>query len=207
MIYDPRVIRHTTAVAAKLLGAYERELQPAIERLLTLDVATFVDIGSAEGYYVTGISLRRPDVEVIAFDVDPAARAMCRIIGHANRLKVDIRPAATTDYLATLSDRCVLLSDCEGAERELLNPSAVPSLRRVPILVEVHDFVHSGLTQTLCDRFTGSHVIQQIATQPRDSEDYPELSHLSPADRDLALNEGRPEPMVWLLMIPRTAPA
>ena len=75
------------------------------------------------------------------------------------------------------------------------------------MLVEVHDFIFPKLSQTLTDRFSPSHLIERILTEPREAADYPELSALSPDEQQLALSEGRPGAMMWLLMMPRAGPA
>jgi hypothetical protein len=205
VIYDRRVIRHTTAVAAKLVGAYEIEIHPFIERIVSSPMSRFIDVGCAEGYYVVGIGRRRPDAEIIAFDIDAAARQMCRMTAKANNVNADIRRLATTDYLATLAPGTVILSDCEGAERELLDPVQAPALCEVTILVEVHDFLSPGLTAELVNRFARSHKVDIIRTASRNHFRCVELAGLGKAERDLALSEGRPAEMGWMFLKPRGA--
>jgi hypothetical protein len=201
--YDPRVVGHTTAVAAKLMGAYECELHPAVARLLSSDMSVFVDIGCAEGYYAVGVAMRRPDVRVVAFDIDATARHMCRLMARRNHVSIEIREEATPTYLANLVPRTVIFSDCEGAEAALLDPGRSPLLRQLKIIVEVHDFVDPNVTQLLRSRFASSHTLHEVITAPRDATAYPELAVFSESDRLLALAEGRPGPMSWLIMTPR----
>ncbi len=203
LVYDPRVIGHTTAVAAKLLGAYERELHPAIRRTLASDMSQFVDIGCAEGYYATGVAYRRRDVRVVAFDIDPAARHMCRLLAQANDVTVDIRCEATNAYLASLGPSSVVFSDCEGAEAQLLDMDQAGALGHVPIIVEIHDFVDPKLSPLIRTRFEATHKVDEIRTAPRDPAMYPELKVFAEGDRHLALSEGRPASMSWLIMEPR----
>jgi SAM-dependent methyltransferase len=203
LIYDPRVIGHTTAVAAKLLGAYERELHPAVERTLASDMSRFVDIGCAEGYYAVGVACRRRDVRVVGFDIDPAARRMCRILAGINGVSVDVRSEASRDYLRSLARGTVVFSDCEGAESHLLDPEQVPSLSQLPIIVELHDFLDPMVSATIRSRFAASHVVEEVTTSPRDPAIYSELAVFPETERDLALSEGRPTAMSWFVMRPR----
>jgi hypothetical protein len=46
------------AATQKLIGAYERELHPWLERVLAQRPTRFVDIGAADGYYAIGIARR-----------------------------------------------------------------------------------------------------------------------------------------------------
>ena len=54
----------------KLLGTYERELSPAIERLISDRPTLVVNVGAAEGYYAVGLALRAPQAQVIAFEME-----------------------------------------------------------------------------------------------------------------------------------------
>ena len=58
----------------KLLGVYERELNPYIEQACALNFPLIVDVGAAEGYYAVGMALRNPSARVIAFEMDARAR-------------------------------------------------------------------------------------------------------------------------------------
>jgi hypothetical protein len=189
-------------VGAKLIGAYERELHPVIERILASDMRRFVDIGSAEGYYVVGVARRRPDVEVVAFDIDATARQMCRMMARANGTNPAVGAEATVEYLAIQPPQTVIFSDCEGAEGVLLDPNRAPALRTLLIVVEVHDFIRPGLSTLLRARFSPTHRIQEVRAQPRDPSAFPEIQDFSPADQALTLSEGRPGGMSWLVMDP-----
>jgi hypothetical protein len=190
-------------MGAKVLGTYECELHEAMADVLASDMSEFVDIGCADGYYAVGVAVRRPDVKVVAFDIDPPARHMTRLLARTNGVSVDVRSEATTDYLDSLSQGAVVFSDCEGCESELLDPVRAPALRRLRIIVEVHDFLDPMISASLRSRFAGTHTMHEIGTEPRDGAAYPELRSLQPAERDALLSERRPAPMTWLVMQPR----
>ena len=65
-------------LAAKLLGSYEGELQPFVEKYLRAGFDRLIDIGCAEGYYAVGFALRSPNTMVDAFDMAEEAQTVCR---------------------------------------------------------------------------------------------------------------------------------
>jgi hypothetical protein len=52
----------------KLLGCYEQELHPALNRAIDTDYGVILNIGCAEGYYPVGLARVLPTAHVIAFD-------------------------------------------------------------------------------------------------------------------------------------------
>jgi hypothetical protein len=208
MRYTEDFVGMTTNGAAKIVGAYEHEILAAVDRVIAAPtMRRFVDIGCAEGYYAVGVARRRPDVSVLAFDISPPARHMCRRLARLNGCErnVAVRAEATVEFLACLSSDCVVFSDCEGAELHLLDPARAASLRCLPLIVELHDFVNPTISGVIRERFRSTHTIEQYETQPRDVAHYPGLSFLPPAERELAVQEGRPAPMSWLVLEPRDA--
>ena len=55
---------HADSLPAKLLGSYQQQLHPALERLLESGFSTIENVGAAEGYYAVGLALRAPDARV-----------------------------------------------------------------------------------------------------------------------------------------------
>ena len=62
-----------SAYIPKLLGIYERELHPIIEKACSLRFAQIIDVGAAEGYYAVGMALRNPQAQIVAFEANPQA--------------------------------------------------------------------------------------------------------------------------------------
>src|SRR5687767_13183612 len=60
-----------SAIFPKLAGCYEAELRSLMEQIVRTPYTTVVDVGCAEGYYAVGLALRMPQVNVLAFDMDP----------------------------------------------------------------------------------------------------------------------------------------
>lgn len=192
-----------------LVGSYEEELHPAIVRAIQRDYSRVVDIGCAEGYYAVGFALRMPAAEVFAFDLDPEAQRMCREMAERNGVsdRVHVGGACTVEDLDRLIvSRTLVISDCEGFEAELLNPSRAPALLDGDFIVEMHDFIEPTISATIRQRFAATHDIELVDAQPRSSARYPSLAGLSPKFQQQTLDEGRPRdpyPMQWAIMLRR----
>jgi hypothetical protein len=201
-----RYLRHSagSALAPKLLGAYECELHPFIQRALAGVPDRVIDVGSAEGYYAVGCGLRLPNAQIHAFDTEPLARDLCADLARLNGLtnRVHVHGDCTHSDLRELAP-ALIISDCEGGELELLDPAHVPELVRCSLLVEMHDFLNSHISRTLAARFEPTHTIEVVRSRPRRIEDYPVLAPLKPELAVLALEESRPAVMEWAYMVPR----
>jgi hypothetical protein len=201
-----RYIRHSTAsaLAPKLIGAYERELHTFVERALASSPDRVVDIGSAEGYYAVGCALRLPNARVHAFDSEPLARELCGDLAQLNGVadRVQLHGLCTPTDLAGLTPS-LIICDCEGAELELLDPVRVPGLADSQLIVEMHDFVDPRISSTIAARFAATHMIETVSSGPRNSAEYAVLASLKPGQAALALEESRPCVMDWAYIVPR----
>ncbi len=189
--------------APRLLGAYEASLHPVVETVIARAYPQILDIGCAEGYYAVGLARRMPGSTIHAHDMNPAARALCAEMAHANGVeaRVMIGPEVThADFALCQTAPTFILCDIEGAEGELLDPKRAPTLTQADILVEVHEGMRPGLLATLTDRFAASHKITRIdrALRPDLLPDWAEA--LSDLDRLLLLWEWRASPTPWLWM-------
>jgi hypothetical protein len=108
--------------------------------------------------------------------------------------------------LANESD-ALLICDVEGYEGTLLNPSLVPVLRRLPILVELHDFLVPEVTDLLRQRFSATHEITHIWQEERSRTEFPwrtpRMLLFPRSYLDGAVSEWRPVRMAWFWMEPR----
>lgn len=200
-------------VLAKRAGTYERELVPWIERVLTARPGLIVDVGAAEGYYAVGFARALPESRIIAFEGEAEARALLAECIAVNGSPANIGVAgwcnapALEAALHGSGDACVLI-DAEGAEREILDPAAVPSLARATVLVELHDFIVPGIRALLESRFAPTHRIEAMPARPRTVDDFPVPltfleklcygKHIANALTDRGVAN-----MEWLLMTPR----
>ena len=188
---------------AKLLGSYEAELHQRLLRAADRGPAVVVNVGCAEGFYAVGLARLLPEARVFAFDIDERAQQVCALSAELNEVagRVVVGGFCTPGILADLTQqpgRILLLVDCEGGERELLDPASVPNLAACDILVECHDFIDRAISQTLEDRLRPSHDVEIIRQAARDPNSLPPLRYLPEGDRWLLMDEGRPEVMSWL---------
>ena len=184
----------------KLLGGYEMEIHGAVRESLARGYDRIVNVGCAEGFYAVGYARALPGAKIEAYDTDPLARQRLQELARLNGVEIDIRGACGPQDLA-VQGRTLIVCDCEGYEKELLDPSLVPGLASADLLVELHDFVDPTITDTITARFGGTHEITVVDAR-EDRPDYPAgiLAPLDPEQRRLALWEGRPAGMRWAWM-------
>lgn len=197
-----------SAVVPKLLGTYERELQPLLEEVCRTPYTTIVDVGCAEGYYAVGLAMRLPDARVYAYDTSPEARTLCQSMAEINDVadRVFVRERCDTEVLRTLDmgSRALVIVDCEGYEKHLLTPEVVPYLRRHDLLVEAHDFIDINISTIMHKLFEATHDIQTIQSvddiQKAKTYLLPELQRYDLGTRRALLAESRPTIMEWLFI-------
>ena len=194
---------------AKLIGTYEQPLQPHVETAIGAGYATILNIGCAEGYYAVGMARRMPGTQVLAFDLNPTARATCAALAAKNGVTERITIGAlfrVEDFAAHADAGDVLVfCDIEGAERELLDPASAPALAGMDVIVEAHECLVPGVTAQLIERFAPTHDITLVEDDgSRRLDDAPawfrSLAHL---DQLLATWEWRSGPTPWLVMTAR----
>lgn len=210
MILPARVCWGDGDTLPKLLGCYEAELHQWIAAVVATPPDLIVNVGAAEGYYAVGLARLMPNVAVYAFNSAALSGDICREAAQLNDVAGQITVAGHcgTDTLQTLlatSGNPFLLCDCEGEERNLIDPARVPALAAATIVVECHDFIDTSITQTLIDRLTATHELQGVRESARDPNAWPFLTTLNSLDRWVAVCEYRPCTMHWLYARPKSA--
>jgi SAM-dependent methyltransferase len=196
----------------KLLGSYERELQPLLEELRTRDYSEIVDVGCAEGYYAAGLARMFPQAKVFAYDTNAEALELCRETARANglehRLITGARCDAATLLALPLTRRALVVSDCEGYEKHLFTAASVRRLAAHDVLIEVHDVLDIGISARLREIFGETHRLQVVSSvddiRKAQTYDYPELAPFSLAERKVLLAEWRGCEMDWYYFSPRS---
>jgi len=166
-------------IANFLLGTYEGELHGPIELLLaSRSYEEIVDVGCSIGYYAIGLALRQPGAVVHAQDTNAMSLAYVRDMAVLNGVADRVRTGGIwekADCETLAGRRCLLFCDIEGAEVDLLDPVAVPSLVGYDIIVELHDVFDPMISQTIVERFSASHDIMLVSNG----------SHRSPLPREI----------------------
>jgi hypothetical protein len=188
----------------KILGCYECELHQPLEdeikRLATKLMPKISNVGCAEGYYAVGMARRLPNAMVHIFDTSEDALRIAENAAAVNGVKVLPR---TIDN--TLFNPDLVIMDCEGGEQGYLDLERYPTLRRATIIVEIHegDDGHA-VNNLIAHRFQDTHeMFSCLAECAREPLAMPLLRKLSSHYRWLAVSEGRPMMMNYLIMRPR----
>jgi hypothetical protein len=194
----------------KLIGSYEREIQPIIEAICECNYSDIVDIGCAEGYYAVGLAMRIPSARIFAYDTNVEAIRLCRKMAELNNVSQRIITGAfcDSDKLKSLpfSGRGLVISDCEGYEKDLFTMDLVQVLVNHDVLIEVHDFVDPHISSLIRKRFEKTHNIRTIQSISDKTKArtylYEELHNYDLATRQTLFAELRHENLEWLYMTP-----
>jgi hypothetical protein len=195
---------------AQLVGCYEAELHLPLRTVIESRPTVIIDIGCAEGYYAVGLARELPDCTVFAFDIDVRAQKLCRELallnGVGDRVIVGAE-CSPAELERRLAPGAFVFCDCEGGERDLLDPAQAPNLRSANILVELHDhvFVDFNLTEAILARFKPTHEITLISQATRKAADYPSIADFLPGDQSLCLFEHRLPDQQWALIAAKTS--
>ena len=186
-----------------LLGCYEHELHPFFEEVIAKGYGRILNIGCSVGYYAVGLARRMPNVIVEAFDIDEAARKKCAEMARANGVEDRVPISGEffgKDFEKYADKKTLVIMDIEGAEKDLLNPNAFPALRKMDVLVELHDFADPMISKTIIPLFESSHTIEIIKNRtslPDVDNLLPEKYHLDPYDHMLLGWECREGKTPW----------
>ncbi len=199
-----------SALIPKLLGSYERELHPELERLIAKGYDQVIDVGCAEGYYATGMALRLPESRVFAYDTSAGARALCSAMVRLNGVsgRVSVETSCTPETLISFSrqGRLLVICDCEGYEKTLFSAAVMASLKDSDFLIETHDFIDVSISTVLTDLLSRTHRLTSVLSlddiQKAKHYQDPGLGDLPVSERFHLLREGRPMIMEWLIAEP-----
>ncbi len=200
-----------SAYLPKLLGIYERELTPFVEKACASKPKLIVDVGGAEGYYAVGLAIRNPQARIVAFEMEEKGRTALQEMSKLNNVteQIEVHGKCEPEDLQTLlacESAPLIVCDVEGYEEKLLDIQTVQSLRGATILAEMHDFINAGISEKLLNRFDATHTIARIWQEPRARNDFPwqtlGTALLPKSYLDWAVSEWRPVRMSWLWMEP-----
>jgi hypothetical protein len=196
-----------------LLGTHELELHSVIERLVSNDFRTIINVGAALGYYAIGFAVRCPRAEVIAFerlaDWRSALVAGAEANGVAPRLSAlgNCTIEALKDCVGAVQPPLLVIADLEGNEMEIFDQEMAGRLAAATVLIETHDDRIPGATKELLQRFGATHRAEAFAPRGRTRSDIPSTLVVG-AWRMISqplvwlMNEMRPTSQRWLLFTP-----
>ena len=70
----------------KLLGTYEWDIKPLIEKISEINYQKIINVGCAEGYYAIGFAVRNDKAEIIAIDEDEKMLNSCEESARLNNV-------------------------------------------------------------------------------------------------------------------------
>ena len=189
----------------KILGCYEQPLHTTIEKVISTHYEVVLNIGSAEGYYASGLAKRMPKTLIKAFDLNKNVKKPILGLLETNKIKncVYSDDEFLLEYFANYQDQNTLvLCDIEGAEKNLLDPMKASSLTDMDIIVEAHDCFDKTISTTLTEKFSDTHVIELIQDNgDRKLGELPNwFTNMAHLDQLLAMWEWRSGPTPWLVM-------
>lgn len=205
LAYPPDRLADVDAPVAKLVGCYEQEISGVFAEALDGGVETFVDVGSADGYYAVGMARANPRLTTYAYDLSRSARRLCATVAELNDVGPRVRLGRRCDAreLAALPlEGALLLCDIEGGEADFFGARVVELLRRTRVVVEAHDGGRSGLGHQVVLAFEHSHVARVVSPQPREPND-PHLAGWTSSELVIAMTESRRPGDHWLDLVPR----
>lgn len=192
---------------SKILGSYEKEIHPFIERICSTKYTEIINVGSAEGYYTVGLAMRIPGAKVFAFDTNTEAIRLLKQLAEANNVSERVETGSFCDaeilMNIPITERALIVSDCEGYEKELFTEETANFLRCHDLLIEVHDHLDIGISSHLRNIFEKTHKIEVAnsisITKMLQQYNYPELKNFDLQTRKYILDENRP-PMDWFFI-------
>ena len=194
----------------KILGCYEQPLHMTIEKVIATHYDVVLNIGSAEGYYASGLAKRMPKTLIKAFDLNKSVKEPILGLLEKNKIKNCIYSddEFLLEHFANYQDqKTLVLCDIEGAEKKLLDPIKASSLIGMDIIVEAHDCFDKTISMTLTKEFSDTHTIEIIQDNgDRKLEEVPNwFSNMANLDQLLATWEWRSGPTPWLVMKSKSA--
>ena len=195
-------------LGAIVVGCYEQQLFPYIEAIVATEPDLIINIGCAEGLYSIGFARRVPRCRILAVDTAPSAQDAVSANARTNGVEHQIQFAqglncAQFEEALEPAQAPAVIVDCEGCEGELIDSVKVPTLRRTTLLVELHDFAISGLTDLILERLRDTHDTTIVRESGRNPHDVELLHDMRSTMKYLAMSEARPQTMSWLYATPR----
>ncbi len=208
----PKMKSLGSSLVPKLLGSYERELHQLLEQLCWNNYSEIVDVGCAEGYYAVGLAMRIPTAKVFAYDKNRDAIYQCIKMAKLNKIVDRLMTGSFCDANVLKSipytKKALIISDCEGYEKDLFTKDIIPILASHDLLIEIHDLIDIEISSVIRRRFEDTHSITSIPSiddiTKAHTYDYNELRKYTLEERWRLLAEYRPHIMEWFYMTPHS---
>ncbi len=203
----PTLQAYGSGLFTKILGSYEDELHPLFKSIEKKQYRQILDIGCAEGFYVVGLGLKHPNASIFAFDIDLNAIAFCKRFVAANHLKnkIDYKGFCDDAFLSTFKfeSPSLIISDCEGFEKQLFTQKSMDNLKQTDVLIEIHDDFEGQMSTYIKSMFVKTHSLIEIKSVLKSSLSYPTLKEkFSPTNLTDTLIIERNYTQSWFFFTP-----
>jgi hypothetical protein len=196
---------------SKILGIYEPHV---VDRLITFaeqGTRTFVDIGSADGYFPIGMMSGEIFKKAYAFEISDEARTKMKLAIERNGCgeKIVVGKEANVETLRQVletNDDAVILIDIEGAEYDFLDDTALTMIKKCRVICELHPWLVEGgqrKEQELEVRAQKLFRVSFLQRETYEPNKFAELKEFSDDERLLACSEGRGENTRWMVLEPK----
>lgn len=201
-------------IVSKLAGTYELELHPALSAAIGRKPEVVVNIGAAEGFYVSALARKLPNSQIIAFEAMDSWHPHLQRNIKINGVKsfCDLRGFCSVNDFEHLicelgSKSSFVLMDIEGGEFDLITHSIMQKSKHIEFLVEIHDWNSPQKGDNLVALLRKTHEVSIIK---QDSK--PRFNRLSGFLKFFfmffpclleKLDERRNMPMRWVWAIPK----
>jgi hypothetical protein len=195
----------------KLLGSYEKELWDVLKEMIGNDYTEIIDVGCAEGYYAIGLGTIKKNARIYAYDTSEKARYLCKKMAILNKIedRVNIKTECTAKELGSFkfTGKGLIISDCEGFEKELFNMSNIHNFSNCDLIIETHDFIDINISTYIKDVFINTHHITSIKSKDDIEKaltyEVKGLESVGLQIRKQLLSECRPAIMEWIICKPK----
>ena len=208
MELSPHVLAGT--FGPHLLGTYENELHSYFEEAIQKPYQHILNIGCSFGYYTVGFALRMPHIKIEAFDIVESEKKRCLEMAKLNKVADRITISGefhSEDFAKYEGEKTLLIMDIEGGEIALLDPQKAPALKKMDVIVELHDLINPATTKIIYERFKDTHDIKIVRNtaklfdfSPLVGEDF----YMDSFDSFTVAWENRSGPTPWGIMIAKS---
>ena len=198
-----------SSIYAKLLGSYEMELEPVLQKMFKRKYDYFINVGCDEGYYAVGIAKKIPGVKVIAFDCNKDAQKRCSALAELNQVQqsINIKGCFSLNEIEAVAteNNILFIVDCEGCENEIITQYLINKFTTADFIIELHFEKVPLVLLKLQELFAASHHISLINALSDHERvlhcKFSEIEHLSYQQQKFILEE-REGFMQWLIARP-----
>ncbi|MDA8536875.1 hypothetical protein N9L23_05930 [Alphaproteobacteria bacterium] len=199
-------------LASLLLGCYELHIQKTLVKLCGGN-KVFIDIGAADGFHAIGLARRGAVTKSICFEISRYGQKIIAENAVRNNVAqmVEINGIATEDKVIEVlkalpkNDTAVMLIDIEGGEYELVNNKLLGALRNHHLVIELHEFYSDQRRKSklLIENLSKHFEIEILGPEALNPNDYSILDNMDDDKKWMALSEGRPSKMRWIVATPK----